>query len=162
MRSERVAAPADPAGDDDHARDGVPVALLDADALGDALVVRCWQAGDRIAPAGMQGSKTLSDLFVDRRVPRADRATLPLVLAGPALAWVAGLAIDRRFAPTADTRGWVVLRARRLGAQPAPDDQAVAGVGRRRPPRLTRRTPLPWSICWSAATAPGAARASRG
>ena len=47
--------------------------------LGPAVTVRAWRDGDRMRPAGLGGSKSLQDLFTDRKVPRALRRTLPVV-----------------------------------------------------------------------------------
>ena len=96
-----------------QAGDGAAVALLDADALEQPLCVRAWRAGDRMQPVGLGGhSRTLADLFTDRRVPRARRRTLPLVLCGDAVAWVPGVATAERFRATAQTRRTAVVRAR--------------------------------------------------
>ena len=62
------------------------------------LTVRAWRAGDRMRPLGLGGSKTLQDLFTDRKVPRALRRTLPVVESAGAIVWVAGVALDERFA----------------------------------------------------------------
>jgi tRNA(Ile)-lysidine synthetase-like protein len=38
------------------------------------LAVRGWEQGDRVHPLGMQGhSKKLQDIFVDKKIPRAER-----------------------------------------------------------------------------------------
>jgi tRNA(Ile)-lysidine synthase len=66
--------------------------------LGEAATVRAWREGDRMRPAGLGGTKTLQDLFTDRKVPRALRRTLPVVEAGGEIVWVAGVAVDERFA----------------------------------------------------------------
>jgi tRNA(Ile)-lysidine synthase len=71
--------------------------LLDPRVTAAGLVVRPWRHGDRIRPAGLGGTKTLQDLFTDRKVPRAERARVPVVEAGGEVAWVAGLAVDERF-----------------------------------------------------------------
>jgi tRNA(Ile)-lysidine synthase len=71
---------------------------LSAEAVGAAVVVRSWRDGDRIRPVGLGGTKTLQDLFTDRKVPRALRRALPVVEAQGAIAWVAGVAVDERFA----------------------------------------------------------------
>jgi tRNA(Ile)-lysidine synthase len=71
---------------------------LRADALGDAVTVRGWRDGDRMRPLGLGGSKTLQDVFTDRKVPRSLRRLLPVVEAGGEIAWVAGVAVDERFA----------------------------------------------------------------
>ena len=69
-----------------------------AGALGEEALVRSWRDGDRMRPLGLGGSKSLQDLFTDRKVPRALRRTLPVVEAAGAVVWVAGVALDERFA----------------------------------------------------------------
>jgi tRNA(Ile)-lysidine synthase len=66
--------------------------------LGSELTVRAWREGDRMRPAGLGGSKSLQDLFTDRKVPRALRRTLPVVEANGEIVWVAGVAVGERFA----------------------------------------------------------------
>ena len=65
------------------------------DALGAEVLVRSWREGDRMRPVGLGGTKTLQDLFTDRKVPRALRRTLPVVEADGEIAWVAGVASGR-------------------------------------------------------------------
>jgi tRNA(Ile)-lysidine synthase len=81
--------------------------------LGSLLTVRAWREGDRMRPAGLGGTKTLQDLFTDRKVPRALRHTLPVVAAGEEIVWVAGVAVDERFAATTDAPDAVGLSATR-------------------------------------------------
>ncbi len=70
------------------------------------LTVRGWRDGDRMRPAGLGGTKTLQDLFTDRKVPRELRRTLPVVVSGDdAIVWVAGVAVDERFAAPAGDAG---------------------------------------------------------
>jgi tRNA(Ile)-lysidine synthase len=80
--------------------------------LGPAVTVRAWRDGDRMRPAGLGGSKSLQDLFTDRKVPRALRRTLPVVEAGGEIVWVAGVAVDERFAAAEGEPGAVALSAR--------------------------------------------------
>jgi tRNA(Ile)-lysidine synthase len=82
---------------------------FDADRLGPCLDVRPWRAGDRMRPLGLGGSRTLQDLFTDRKVPREQRAAVPIVLAGDEIAWVPGVATGERFAATPDTTRRVTL-----------------------------------------------------
>jgi tRNA(Ile)-lysidine synthase len=67
-------------------------AVFSAEQLGPSVTVRAWAEGDRMRPAGLGGSKSLQDLFTDRKVPRALRHTLPVVEAGGEVLWVAGVA----------------------------------------------------------------------
>ncbi len=42
--------------------------------------VRLRQSGDRIAPVGLQGSKKLQDIFVDKKIPREQRTYWPIIV----------------------------------------------------------------------------------
>jgi len=87
-------------------RDGV----LAADGMGGPLIVRAWRAGDRMAPLGMGGhTRSLQDLFTDRKVPREERGRLPVVECGGEIAWVPGVATSERFRVTGGTRRAVAL-----------------------------------------------------
>jgi tRNA(Ile)-lysidine synthase len=85
--------------------------------LGAAATVRAWREGDRMRPAGLGGTKTLQDLFTDRKVPRALRRTLPVVEAAGTVVWVAGVAVDERFAAGEGGPETVALSARSIGCQ---------------------------------------------
>ena len=62
------------------------------------LYVRYRQAGDRVQPVGMDGTKKLQDIFVDAKVPKHLRDYWPVVVtAGNEIVWVPQLAKDRRF-----------------------------------------------------------------
>ena len=86
--------------------------VLDRAALGTELLVRSWRPGDRIAPLGLGGTKSLQDLFTARRVPRLERGAVPVVESGGEIAWVAGVATSERFKMTAATREAVRLSCR--------------------------------------------------
>ena len=76
------------------------------------LTVRAWREGDRMRPNGLGGTKTLQDLFTDKKVPRELRRTLPVVVAGDdQIVWVAGVAVDERFAAGAEVPDAIGLSA---------------------------------------------------
>jgi tRNA(Ile)-lysidine synthase len=85
--------------------------LLDADKLASRLVVRAWEEGDRMRPLGLGGSKALQDLLTDRKVPRALRRRLPVVVSDGEIAWVAGVAVGEPFKVSDRTVRRVRLRA---------------------------------------------------
>jgi tRNA(Ile)-lysidine synthase len=76
------------------------------------LTVRGWREGDRMRPLGLGGTKTLQDLFTDRKVPRALRHTLPVVESEGEIVWVAGVAVDERFAASEADPSAIGLSAR--------------------------------------------------
>jgi tRNA(Ile)-lysidine synthase len=90
------------------------VGVLDADHLDlAALHVRSWRPGDRMRPIGVDGSKTLADLFADRRLPRAQRGGTPVVACAGEVVWVPGVATAARARLRAETRRVAILTARR-------------------------------------------------
>jgi tRNA(Ile)-lysidine synthase len=103
---------------------GAPVrepGVVDRAALGSSeLVVRSWQPGDRMAPLGLGGTKSLQDLFTARRVPRLERAGVPVVESCGEIVWVAGVATSERFKITAATRDAVRLSVRTGGSASGP------------------------------------------
>jgi tRNA(Ile)-lysidine synthase len=72
-------------------------ANLVAAAISPILTVRAWREGDRMRPAGLGGSKSLQDLFTDRKVPRALRHSLPVIESEGEIVWVAGVAVGERY-----------------------------------------------------------------
>jgi tRNA(Ile)-lysidine synthase len=93
---------------------GPDLAVLDAAALGGALTVRSWRDGDRMRPLGLGGSKSLQDLFTDRKVPRSLRHALPVVATGDRIAWIAGVAVSEEFAARPGSPRSAVLSAARV------------------------------------------------
>jgi tRNA(Ile)-lysidine synthase len=86
--------------------------VLDASRLSAMLTVRAWRDGDRMRPLGLGGSKSLQDVFSDRKVPRALRRSLPVVVSGDDIAWVAGVAVSDLFKVDERTSATMRLRAR--------------------------------------------------
>jgi tRNA(Ile)-lysidine synthase len=91
-------------------------AVIDAAAIEGPLVVRSRRPGDRFRPLGLQGHKKLQDFFVDRRIPRARRDRVPLVVDRRGLiVWVAGHAVAEEAKVTGRTAAVVVLRMKTPG-----------------------------------------------
>ncbi len=55
------------------------------------LKVRNWQNGDRIASFGLDGSRKLSDLFAQHRIPASERSGVLVVEDDEGIIWVVGL-----------------------------------------------------------------------
>lgn len=88
---------------------------LDADAVGGALWLRCWRAGDRFQPIGMKRAKKLQDIFVDGKVPVSQRRRTPLLVgAGGEICWIAGYRIGEKFKITVATRRALRIRVSAL------------------------------------------------
>lgn len=79
-------------------------AFFNAEKMQGPLCVRAWRPGDRFFPLGLGGSKKLQDFFVDLKIPRWRRHSIPLLLSREQIAWVVGVRIDDRFKVTEETR----------------------------------------------------------
>lgn len=60
---------------------------------GTKLVLRNWKKGDRMQMLGAAGTKTLGNLFTDKKIPREQRENAPVLVCGNAILWCAGLPI---------------------------------------------------------------------
>ncbi len=87
-------------------------ALLDADRLTFPLVLRRWQAGDRIRPIGLQGSMKVSDLLVQAKMSTLEKERVCVLLSGEEIVWVPGLRIGEWAKIGLSTQ--VVMRFRRV------------------------------------------------
>lgn len=79
------------------------------------VVVRNRRRGDRFRPLGMQVEKKLSDFFIDRKIPKDIRDTLPLVLIDGRIAWIAGTEVSEDFRLGSCDSERLALCAARLG-----------------------------------------------
>jgi tRNA(Ile)-lysidine synthase len=71
---------------------------LDADTFTPELLLRSWVPGDVFCPKGFGGrQKKLQDFFSDMKLPRSQRAKVPLLVAPEGILWVGGLREDERF-----------------------------------------------------------------
>jgi len=88
-------------------------AFINADAVQGQLLVRNGRKGDRFQPLGMPAPKKLSDIFIDRKIPRAERWWLPLLCDAAGILWVPGYTIAARARITPDTRRVLHITLRR-------------------------------------------------
>ena len=84
--------------------------FVDADRLGQPIVVRRWRAGDRFIPLGMSRSKKLSDFLTDEKVPPHSRAEVLVVQAGNDIVWVVAHRISESARLRPETRRIARLR----------------------------------------------------
>jgi len=91
-------------------------AVIDAAFAGGGLWVRSRVPGDALRPFGMSGRKKVQDLLVDRKVPRAERDRVPIVVDDrDRVLWVAGHAAADDARITERTQTVVILKLRRHG-----------------------------------------------
>jgi tRNA(Ile)-lysidine synthase len=71
--------------------------VIDASELSDPLVVDGVRPGDRMRPFGMEGTRKLSDLLVDAKIPRRERQAVPVVRDGERIVWLAGVRMSEGY-----------------------------------------------------------------
>ena len=95
---------------------GTHVALVRGDLFAGSLAVRNRRPGDRFRPIGLDGRKKLQDFFVDRKVARARRDAVPIVVDEmDRIVWVAGYGIDEAFRVTDPAQAVLILKLKALG-----------------------------------------------
>ncbi|QWR78578.1 tRNA lysidine(34) synthetase TilS [Candidatus Magnetomonas plexicatena] len=82
---------------------------LDASKINENLTVRARMPGDFFYPKGVGGKRKLQDFFVDEKIHRHTRDSIPLILSGQDLIWVAGLRADERYSVSDDTTVFLKL-----------------------------------------------------
>jgi tRNA(Ile)-lysidine synthase len=94
---------------------GANEVVVDVGAIGGGpLIVRYRRPGDRLTPLGAPGRRKVQDVLVDRKVPRDDRDTVPIVTTESGdIVWVAGEVLAHPFRVTPLTKSVVVLTLRR-------------------------------------------------
>jgi tRNA(Ile)-lysidine synthase len=85
------------------------IATVDAALVTGPLTIDSAHEGDRMRPLGMEGTKKLSDLFIDAKVPRRQRMMTPVVRAAGRIVWVAGVRLADDFRVTDETTRALVL-----------------------------------------------------
>jgi tRNA(Ile)-lysidine synthase len=71
-------------------------AYLDRDRIAFPLVVRSMKPGDRIQPLGMKGTRKLKSVFIDEKIPRELRGTIPILADALSILWVPGVRLSER------------------------------------------------------------------
>jgi len=89
------------------------IACFDYDVVGDDLIVRGKRSGDKLKPLGMKGSKSLKNLMIDLKIPKAQRDSIPIVCSTRHIIWVVGYRIDERAKVSASTERVLSIRFER-------------------------------------------------
>lgn len=76
--------------------DGGDAVTIDGDGIR-TLVVDGVHSGDRMQPLGMSGTRKLSDILVDAKVPARVRLATPVVRDGDAVVWLAGVRMSEGY-----------------------------------------------------------------
>lgn len=74
------------------------------------LTVRFWRKGDRIRPFGMNGSKAVSDIFSDAKIPLGHKHKIPLLCVGDTILWVTGIRASSLYHVTDKTKSFLRIK----------------------------------------------------
>jgi tRNA(Ile)-lysidine synthase len=85
------------------------ICALDKDLLRSPLVLRNWQPGDCMKPAGRRSAHKLRQFLRASRISVHDRAFWPVLTSENQVVWTRGLPVAAQFAPGASTRTGVVI-----------------------------------------------------
>ena len=81
---------------DDLAQGSPQAAYCPLDGLKLPLVLRSPVAGDRMRPFGMTGTKKVSDIFTDKKIPGRQRPKSLVVADGDEILWLVGIATSEK------------------------------------------------------------------
>ncbi len=80
------------------------IKLFDYDNIKKEIVIRYRKDGDKIVPLGMNGSKKLKDIFIDLKISREYRDSIPILCFDDKISWVVGCKTSQLFKVTKDTK----------------------------------------------------------
>lgn len=86
------------------------VKYFDFDRAPENIYLRTRRNGDRFTPFGMQGSKKLKDLFIDLKIPKEERDSVPLILFDEEIVWIAGYRISEKYKVNKNTKNILEIK----------------------------------------------------
>ncbi len=87
---------------------------INGDRITAPLIIRKWQKGDRFRPVGMTHFKKVSDFFTDQKLDPWEKESIPIVLSGKEIVWLAGCRLDDRFKVTSETQKIYTLEVEKI------------------------------------------------
>jgi tRNA(Ile)-lysidine synthase len=80
------------------------VKYFDYDKAKGDINIRYRKEGDRFTPLGMKGSRKLKDIFIDMKIPQAERDKIPLICFGNHIAWIIGYRVSEKYKVDVNTK----------------------------------------------------------
>ena len=72
------------------------IVYIDKKKIKGRLSLRFWEIGDKIKPIGINGSKLISDVITDAKIPHHKRKSRCVLIDSEKVLWCVGLSVDRR------------------------------------------------------------------
>jgi tRNA(Ile)-lysidine synthase len=89
------------------------IKYFDYSKISDNIVIRYRQNGDTINPIGMNGNKKVKDVFIDMKIPKAERDFIPIVTFDEEIAWIVGIKMSEKFKIDKQTKDILRIRVKR-------------------------------------------------
>jgi tRNA(Ile)-lysidine synthase len=89
-------------------------AVFDMDRLSLPLFVRIRQGGDCFQPLGFKGRKTIKDYFIDEKIPRELRDSIPIICDVQGIIWIGGYRQSQWGSITDKTKRFLLLTIREM------------------------------------------------
>ncbi|HEX3028065.1 MAG TPA: tRNA lysidine(34) synthetase TilS [Clostridia bacterium] len=80
------------------------IQFFDYEALSEGIYIRNRENGDIFKPLKSKGKKKLKEYFIDSKIPRELRDSIPLVAIGNEIVWIIGYKISDKFKVTENTK----------------------------------------------------------
>lgn len=89
------------------------IKYFDYGKINKALKVRNRRDGDYILPRGMNGTKKIKDLFIDKKLPSQERSLIPLVAMESEILWIPQIRDTRNYKPDMGTEKLLEIKIER-------------------------------------------------
>ncbi len=83
--------------------------MADMNKLAFPLLLRSWQAGDRMIPSGMKGHKKISDILTEEKIPLHKKKEVMVLVSGNEIVWLTGIRAGEPFKITGKTRKYLKI-----------------------------------------------------
>ncbi len=91
------------------------VQYFDYDKVNQGINIRNRRTGDIFKPLNSNGTKKLKEYFIDTKIPREDRGSIPLIATGNEIVWIVGHKISDKFKVTENTKTVLKIEHNRRG-----------------------------------------------
>lgn len=86
------------------------IQYFDYDKIKGKITLRYRSEGDRFTPLGMNGSKKLKNLFIDLKISKEKRDTIPLICFGGEIGWIVGYRVSELFKVDKNTKSILAIK----------------------------------------------------
>lgn len=73
------------------------IKYFDFDKIKNNISMRNRRNGDKIIPLGMTGNKKVKDIFIDMKIPKDERDSIPILCFDNKIAWIIGIKISEEY-----------------------------------------------------------------